>query len=79
MNRATTHPSIVRYSLYIYDSSRIFRLAAKCLSSPHVAIWNWFRDYPFSAADRFRIDKYKIDKTQIDGLEYWLWVTYEPT
>ena len=38
-------------------------------------------------ADRFRIDKHKIrqillfvDETlvKIDGLEYWLWVAYEP-
>jgi putative transposase len=91
MNRARTqHPAVVvRYSLYLYYSSRSFRLAAKCLSSlvkrSHVAIWKWVQRYAF-LADRFRIDKHKIrqilfvDETlvKIDGLEYWLWVAYEP-
>jgi putative transposase len=89
MNRARTHPAVVRYSLYLYYSSRSFRLAAKCLSSlvkrSHVAIWKWVQRYAFLAADRFRIDKHKIrqifvDETlvKIDGMEYWLWVAYEP-
>jgi putative transposase len=88
MNRARTHPAVVRYSLYLYYSSRSFRLAAKCLSSlvkrSHVAIWKWVQRYAF-LADRFRINKHKIrqifvDETlvKIDGLEYWLWVAYEP-
>ena len=65
MNRTRTHPAIVvSYGLYLYYSSRSFRLAAKCLSSfmtkrSHVAIWKWVQRYAF-LADRFRIDKHKI-------------------
>ena len=89
MNRTRTHPSIVSYGMYLYYSSRSFRLAAKCLSSfmakrSHVAIWKWVQRYAF-LADRFRIDRRKIrqvfvDETlvKIDGLEYWLWIAYEP-
>ena len=89
MKRARTHPAIVSYGLYLYYSSRSFRLAAKCLSSflvkrSHVAIWKCVQRYAF-LADRFRIDIHKIrqifvDKTlvKIDGLEYWLWIAYEP-
>ena len=89
MNRTRTHPAIVSYGLYLYYSSRSFRLAAKCLSSfmakrSHVAIWKWVQKYAF-LADRFRIDRHKIrqifvDETlvKIDGLEYWLWIAYEP-
>jgi putative transposase len=50
----------------------------------HVAIWKWVQRYAF-LADRFRIDRRKIrqvfvDETlvKIDGLEYWLWIAYEP-
>ena len=89
MNRARTHPAIISYSLYLYYSSRSFRLAARCLSSliqrSHVAIWKWVQRYAF-LADRFRIDRRKVkqifvDETlvKVDGLEYWLWVAYEPS
>lgn len=91
MNRDRTHPAIISYSLYLYYSSRSFRLAAKCLSSllqrrSHVSIWKWVQRYAF-LADRFRIDRHKVrqilfvvDETRvkINGMEYWLWVAYEP-
>ena len=89
MNRTRTHPAIVSYGLYLYYSSRSFRLAAKCLSSftikrSHVTIWKWIQRYAV-LDDRFRIDRHKIrqvfvDETlvKIDGLEYWLWIAYEP-
>jgi putative transposase len=90
MNRTRTHPAVVSYGLYLYHSSRSFRLAAKCLSSftikrSHVTIWKWIQRYAV-LADRFRIDRHKIrqvlfvDETlvKIDSLEYWLWIAYEP-
>src|ERR1043165_3002340 len=91
MNRIRTHPALVSYGLYLYYSSRSFRLAAKCLSSSfivkrsHVTIWKWVQRYAY-LDDRFRIDRHKIrqilfvDETlvKIDGLEYWLWIAYEP-
>lgn len=88
MKRARTHPAIISYSLYLYYSSRSFRLAAKCLSSvlgrSHVSIWKWVQRYAFMA-DKFKIDRHKVrqifvDETlvKIDGMEYWLWVAYEP-
>src|SRR6188472_3200014 len=90
MKRARTHPAIISYSLYLYYSSRSFRLAAKCLSSvlrrSHVSIWKWVQRYAFMA-DKFKIDRHKViqiifvDETlvKIDGMEYWLWVAYEPS
>ena len=89
MKRTRTYPAVVSYGLYLYYISRSFRLAAKCLSSfivkrSHVTIWKWIQRYVF-LADRFRIDRHKIrqifvDETlvKIDGLEYWLWIAYEP-
>ena len=89
MNRRTrTHPAIVRYSIYLYFSSRSFRLAAKCLESivkrSHVAIWKWVQEYS-SLADRFRVGKRSVkrifvDETliKIEGQNYWLWTAYEP-
>ncbi|HEY7573098.1 MAG TPA: DDE-type integrase/transposase/recombinase [Nitrososphaeraceae archaeon] len=88
-NYASTTTS---YGLYLYYSSRSFRLAAKCLSSSfmvkrsHVTIWKWIQRYAFLATIRFTIDKHKIrqilivDETlvKIDGLEHWLWIAYEP-
>ncbi|HET7284700.1 MAG TPA: hypothetical protein VFI70_08435 [Nitrososphaeraceae archaeon] len=50
----------------------------------HVSIWKWVQRYAF-LADRFEIDRHKVrhifvDETlvKIDGLEYWLWIAYEP-
>ena len=90
MSRTRTSPAIVSYGLYLYFSSRSFRLAAKCLSSyilkrSHVAIWKWVQKYS-DCADRFlRTDKRLVrvifvDETllQIDGKDHWLWVAYEP-
>ena len=89
MERTRTHPAIIRYGLYLYFSSRSFRLAAKCLSAvmierTHVAIWKWVQKYS-SLADRFRIDRRSVkrifvDETllRIDGQDYWLWIAYEP-
>lgn len=89
MKRTRTHPAVVSYGLYLYYSSRSFRLAAKCLSSfilkrSHVTIWKWIQRYVF-LANRFRTDRHKIrqilvDETlvEMDGLEYWLWIAYEP-
>jgi putative transposase len=90
MNRRTrTHPAIVRYGIYLYFSSRSFRLAARCLESivkrSHIAIWKWVQEYS-GCADRFRIinrhavREIFVDETllQIDGQNYWLWVAYEP-
>jgi putative transposase len=88
MNRTRTDPAIVRYGLYLYFSSRSFRLAARCLSSivrrSHVSIWKWVQKYA-DCADRFRTDSRAVneifvDETLIgiDGQNYWLWVAYEP-
>jgi putative transposase len=90
MKRNRTHPAIISYGLYLYFSSRSFRLAVKCLSTAaaiartHVAIWKWIQKYS-SLADRFRIDKHSVkrifvDETliKIEGQNYWLWVAYEP-
>jgi len=82
MIRGRTHPAIVSFSLYLYYSSRSFKLAAKCLSSliqrSHVAIWKWVQRYAF-LADRFRIDRRKVSQIFVDetlvkvvGLGYWL-------
>ena len=83
-----THPAIISYGLYLYFSSRSFRLAAKCLESTirrsHVAIWKWVQKYS-NCADRFVIQKCKVKKIfvdetllRIDGQDYWLWIAYEP-
>src|SRR5215207_84396 len=89
MNRNRTDPAIVRYALYLYFSSRSFRLAAKCLSSSviertHVSIWKWVQKYS-SLADKFGTDRRLVkeifvDETllHIDGQDYWLWIAYEP-
>jgi putative transposase len=90
LNRTRTHPAIIRYGLYLYFSSRSFRLAAKCLSSvtkrTHVSIWKWVQKYSGIADNRFRIDRRRVkeifvDETllQIDGKDYWLWIAYEPS
>ncbi len=90
MKRNRTHPAIISYGLYLYFSSRSFRLAARCLSTTaiartHVAIWKWVQKYS-GLADRFRIDKHSVkrifvDETliKIEGQNYWLGVAYEPT
>jgi putative transposase len=88
MNRTRTHPAIVRYAIYLYFSSRSFRLAARCLSSiikrSHVSIWKWVQKY-YGLADRLSVNKRAVkeifvDETllQIDGQDYWLWIAYEP-
>jgi transposase-like protein len=79
-----THPAIISYGLYLYFSSRSFRLAAKCLESTirrsHVAIWKWVQKYS-NCADRFVVEKCKIKKIfvdetllKIDGHDFWLWI-----
>jgi putative transposase len=79
---------MIRYGLYLYFSSRSFRLAARCMSSvtrrSHVSIWKWVQKYS-SLADRFRTNRHLVkrifvDETllKIDGQKYWLWVAYEP-
>jgi putative transposase len=89
MECCRTHPAIISYSLYLYFSSRSFRLAAKCLESiirrSHVAIWKWVQKYS-DFADRFVVEKCKVkrifvDETllRVDGQDYWLWIAYEPT
>jgi transposase-like protein len=83
--RSRTHPAIIRYGLYLYFSSRSFRLAAKCLEQllkrSHVCIWKWVQRYSELAADRFRIDSrrhvkqiFVVDETlfKVDGHKYWL-------
>lgn len=85
--RIRTHSAIVRYGLYLYFSSRSFRLAAKCLESivkrSHVAIWKWVQRYS-ELSDRFKTDRRLVraifvDETliQIEGKDYyWLWIAY---
>ena len=79
---------MIRYGLYLYFSSRSFRLAARCLGQllkrSHVCIWKWVQRYS-ELADRFRIDRRQVkqifvDETlfKVDGHEYWLWIAYEP-
>jgi transposase-like protein len=71
MKRNRTHPAIISYGLYLYFSSRSFRLAARCLSTAaiartHVAIWKWVQKYS-SLEDRFRIDKhYSVKRIFVD-------------
>jgi putative transposase len=83
-----THPAIISYGLYLYFSSRSFRLAAKCLESiitrSHVAIWKWVQKYS-NCDDRFITARYIVreifvDETllKINGQDYWLWIAYEP-
>lgn len=92
MNRNRTDPAIISYGLYLYFSSRSFRLAAKCLESiikrSHVALWKWVQRYSelATADNRFRIDRRQVkqifvDETllKVDGNEYWLWIAYEPS
>ncbi len=73
--------------MYLYFSSRSFRLAARCLESmvkrSHVAIWKWVQKHS-GIADRYMTDKRLVkeifvDETllRIDGYDYWLWVAYE--
>jgi putative transposase len=89
MNRNRTDPAIVRYALYLYFSSRSFRLAARSLAPikkrSHVSLWNWVQKYSDRVADRFRIDKHQVKQIfvdeallKIDGQEHWLWIAYEP-
>jgi transposase-like protein len=92
MNGTRTHPAVIRYGLYLYFSSRSFRLAAaRCMASSsvitrsHVSIWKWVQKYAADCADRFRTDKHLVkrifvDETllQIEGQNYWLWIAYEP-
>ena len=91
MNRTRTNPAIVRYGIYLYFSSRSFRLAARCLASSitkrrsHVSIWKWVQKYSDLADNRFGVDRRAVteifvDETllQVDGENYWLWIAYEP-
>jgi putative transposase len=90
MNRRTrTHPAIVRYGIYLYFSSRSFRLAARCLESivkrSHVAIRKWVQKYSGIAEGLLSVNKPAVKKIfvdetllQIDGQNYWLWIAYEP-
>jgi transposase-like protein len=88
--RNRTHPAVIRYGLYLYFSSRSFRLAAKSLASikkrSHVSIWKWVQKYS-GLIDRISLrnkptvkKKIFVDETllQIDGQDYWLWIAYEP-
>src|SRR5579884_4133536 len=86
--RVRTHPAIIIYGIYLYFSSRSFRLAAKCLESmakrSHVSIWKWIQKYS-NCADRFSLERQKVKKIfvdetllQINGKDYWLWIAYEP-
>jgi putative transposase len=88
MRSYRTHPAVIRYGLYLYFSSRSFRLAAQSLAPikkrSHVSIWKWVQKYA-DCADRFKTDKRLVkeifvDETllHIDGKNYWLWIAYEP-
>jgi putative transposase len=91
MTRNRTDQAIISYGLYLYFSSRSFRLAARCLSSvikrTHVAIWKWVQKYSkLAAADSFRIKRHAVKKIfvdetllKVDGHKYWLWIAYEPS
>jgi transposase-like protein len=78
MKRNRTHPAIVRYGIYLYFSSRSFRLAARCLSSSsssssvirrsHVCIWKWVQKYSdladsFGTDDRHVVKEIFVDET----------------
>ena len=90
MERTRTHPAMVRYVIYLYFSSRRFRLAARSLAPikkrSHVSLWNWLQRYSdLASRDRFRIDRRLVrrifvDETllRLDGQVYWLWLAYEP-
>jgi transposase-like protein len=88
--RNRTHPAVIRYGLYLYFSSRSFRLAAKSLAPikkrSHVSIWKWVQKYSglvdrISLRNKPTVKKIFVDETlllQIDGQDYWLWIAYEP-
>ena len=86
--RVRTNPAVVRYALYLYFNSRSLRLAAKSLSPiakrSHVAIWKWVQQYS-DYTNNYRTDRRLVraifvDETlvRIDGIDYWLWIAYEP-
>ena len=86
--RVRTNPAVIKYALYLYFNSRSLRLAAKSLElvkkRSHVAIWKWLQQYS-DCADGYRTDRRLVraifvDETllQIDGIDYWLWIAYEP-
>jgi putative transposase len=83
-----TNSAIIVYGLYLYFSSRSYRLASKSLEPmvkrTHVSIWKWVQKYS-KIADRFKVNRHLVkeifvDETllKINGQNYWLWIAYEP-
>jgi transposase-like protein len=92
MKRNRTNSAIVRYGIYLYFSSRSFRLAAtRCLASiirrSHISIWKGVQKYS-DLVDSFGTDRrlvkeiFVVDEAlllQINGGQnFWLWIAYEP-
>lgn len=80
---------MIAYGIYLYFNSRSYRCTSRSLAHmikrSHVSIWKWVQRYA-NVADRFRIPKGRVreifvDETllQIDGIDYWLWIAYEPS
>jgi len=80
---------MIAYGIYLYFNSRSYRCTSRSLAHmikrSHVSIWKWVQRYA-NVADRFRVSKGRvreifIDETllQIDGIDYWLWIAYEPS
>ena len=83
-----TDPAIIAYGVYLYFNSRSYRCTSRSLEHiikrSHVSVWKWVQKYG-KVADRFKISKHQVreifvDETllQIDGIDYWLWIAYEP-
>jgi putative transposase len=79
---------MIAYGIYLYFNSRSYRCTSRSLAHiikrSHVSIWKWVQRYA-EVADRFRVSKSQVneifvDETllQIDGIDYWLWIAYEP-
>lgn len=88
IKRVRTHPAIMVYGIYLYFNARSYRLVSKCLEPivkrTYVSLWKWVQRFA-DCADRFIVDRHSVkqilvDETlvRIDGLEYWLWIAYEP-
>ncbi len=80
--------------LYFSSSRSFRLAATRCLSSSvikrtSVAIWKWVQRYSKLVAAEDRLSRIKIHAVKkivfaeetllkVDGIEYWLWIAYEP-
>jgi transposase-like protein len=87
MERERTPLLVMAYGVYLYCSRRL-RLASRCLDPiihrSHISIWNWVQRFA-PLAKKFRTDRRRVREIIIDetlfrfrGMEYRLWIAYEP-